>query len=117
MITFEHVSKRYDDGTLAVDDLSLECATGEITVLVGSSGCARTTSRRMINRLVEPSSGATSIDGRDVRSSEPSELRRGVGQVIQHGGLFAHRTLIDNIATVPRPLGRSRAEARRRPTS
>ena len=117
MITFEHVSKRYDDGTLAVDDLSLECATGEITVLVGSSGCARTTSRRMINRLVEPSSGATSIDGRDVRSSGPSELRRGVGQVIQHGGLFPHRTVIDNIATVPRPLGRSRAEARRRPTS
>ena len=114
MITFEHVSKRYDDGTLAVDDLSLECATGEITVLVGSSGCGKTTSLRMINRLVDPTSGTISIDGRDVRRSEPAQLRRGIGYVIQHGGLFPHRTVVDNIATVPRLLGSSKAEARKR---
>lgn len=114
MITFEHVSKRYDDGTLAVDDLSLECATGQITVLVGSSGCGKTTSLRMINRLVDPSSGTVSVDGRDVRSSEPAQLRRGMGYVIQHGGLFPHRTVLDNITTVPRLLGTSREASRRR---
>jgi osmoprotectant transport system ATP-binding protein len=114
MITFEHVSKRYPDGTLAVDDLSLECGTGQITVLVGSSGCGKTTSLRMINRLVEPSSGTIAVDGRDVKDSEPSQLRRGMGYVIQHGGLFPHRTVIDNVCTVPRLLGRSRADARRR---
>ncbi len=114
MITFEHVSKRYEDGTLAVDDLSLECATGEITVLVGSSGCGKTTSLRMINRLVEPTSGTVSVDGRDVRTSEPAQLRRGMGYVIQHGGLFPHRTIVDNIATVPRLLGSPRAQARAR---
>ena len=114
MITFEHVSKRYEDGTLAVDDLSLECATGEITVLVGSSGCGKTTSLRMINRLVEPTSGTVSVDGRDVRASEPAQLRRGMGYVIQQGGLFPHRTIVDNIATVPRLLGSSRSAARAR---
>ncbi|HWE54842.1 MAG TPA: ABC transporter ATP-binding protein [Acidimicrobiales bacterium] len=114
MITFEHVSKRYEDGTLAVDDLSLECATGEITVLVGSSGCGKTTSLRMINRLVDPSSGVVAVDGRDIRESAPAELRRGMGYVIQHGGLFPHRTIVDNITTVPRLLGRSKAESRQR---
>jgi osmoprotectant transport system ATP-binding protein len=114
MITFDHVSKRYDDGTLAVDDLSLECATGEITVLVGSSGCGKTTSLRMINRLVEPTSGTVSIDGTDVRSSDPARLRRMIGYVIQQGGLFPHRTVIENIATVPRLLGTPRPQARQR---
>src|SRR5579875_2259626 len=114
MITFEHVSKRYEDGTVAVDDLSLECATGEITVLVGSSGCGKTTSLRMINRLVEPTSGTVCIDGEDVRNSEPARLRRGMGYVIQHGGLFPHRTVVDNIATVPRLLGASKSESRKR---
>src|SRR5579875_2624346 len=114
MITFEHVSKRYDDGTLAVDDLSLECATGEITMLVGTSGCGKTTSLRMINRLVEPTSGTIAIDGHDVTKSDPSELRRGIGYVIQQGGLFPHRTIVDNIATVPRLLGTSKAAAQAR---
>ena len=114
MITFDHVTKRYEDGTVAVDDLFLECATGEVTVLVGSSGCGKTTSLRMVNRLVEPTSGAVLVDGEDVRRSDPAELRRRMGYVIQHGGLFPHRTVIDNIATVPRLLGRPRAEARRR---
>jgi osmoprotectant transport system ATP-binding protein len=114
MITFEHVSKRYEDGTLAIEDLSFECATGEITVLVGPSGCGKTTSLRMINRLIEPTSGTVSVDGTDVRRSDPAHLRRGMGYVIQQGGLFPHRTVIDNITTVPRLLGTSRGDARRR---
>ena len=114
MIRFEHVSKRYDDGTLAVDDLSLECHDAEITVLVGSSGCGKTTSLRMINRMVEPSSGTVSLDGVDVRSGDPAELRRRMGYVIQQGGLVPHRTVEDNIATVPRLLGSTRRLARRR---
>jgi osmoprotectant transport system ATP-binding protein len=114
MITFDHVTKRYEDGTLAVDNLSLSCATGEITVLVGSSGCGKTTTLRMINRLVEATSGTVTIDGTDVRSSDPVRLRRTIGYVIQSGGLFPHRTVIDNISTVPRLLGRSRTEAHRR---
>ena len=113
MITFDHVTKRYGDGTLAVDDLYLSCATGEITVLVGSSGCGKTTSLRMINRLVEATSGTVKIDGTDVRSSDPVRLRRTIGYVIQSGGLFPHRTILDNIATVPRLLGTSRNVARR----
>jgi osmoprotectant transport system ATP-binding protein len=114
VITFDHVIKRYDDGTLAVDDLSVECATGEITVLVGSSGCGKTTSLRMINRLVDATSGTISVDGADVHRSDPAELRRGMGYVIQHGGLFPHRNILDNIATVPRLLGTSKAQSRSR---
>jgi osmoprotectant transport system ATP-binding protein len=114
MITFEHVSKRYPDGTIAVDGLSLECADGEVTVLVGSSGCGKTTSLRMINRLVDPTSGVIRLDGEDVARSDPAELRRRMGYVIQHGGLFPHRTILDNVATVPRLLGSSKAKARAR---
>jgi osmoprotectant transport system ATP-binding protein len=114
MITFDHVTKRYEDGTVAVEDLNLSCATGEITVLVGSSGCGKTTCLRMINRLVEATSGTVSIDGADVRSSDPVRLRRTIGYVIQSGGLFPHRTVIDNISTVPRLLGTSRKDAHRR---
>jgi osmoprotectant transport system ATP-binding protein len=114
MITFDHVTKRYEDGTLAVEDLNLSCATGEITILVGSSGCGKTTTLRMINRLVEATSGTVTIDGTNVRSSDPVQLRRTIGYVIQSGGLFPHRTVIDNISTVPRLLGTSRNEAHRR---
>jgi osmoprotectant transport system ATP-binding protein len=114
MISFDHVSKRYPDGTLAVDDLSFECADAEITVLVGTSGCGKTTSLRMINRLVEPTSGTIRVNGKDVTTSDPAELRRSMGYVIQQGGLFPHRTIIDNIATVPRLLGTSRTRARAR---
>jgi osmoprotectant transport system ATP-binding protein len=114
MISFEHVTKRYDDGTVAVDDLSLVCATGEITMLVGTSGCGKTTSLRMINRLVDPTAGKITIDDHDVTTSDPSELRRGIGYVIQQGGLFPHRSIIDNVATVPRLLGSSRSQARGR---
>lgn len=105
MITFEHVTKRYPDGTVAVDDLSFEVPEGEILVLVGPSGCGKTTSMRMINRMIEPTEGTITVDGVDVMSTEPSELRRGIGYVIQQIGLFPHRSVADNIATVPRLLG------------
>jgi osmoprotectant transport system ATP-binding protein len=114
MITFEHVTKRFPDGTVAVEDLDLTCPTGQITVFVGPSGCGKTTSLRMINRLVEPTSGRIAVDGEDVRTHDASELRRGMGYVIQQAGLFPHRTVLDNVATVPLLLGVRRAEARHR---
>lgn len=105
MISFEHVTKRYPDGTVAVDDLSFHVEEGEILVLVGPSGCGKTTSMRMINRMVEPTSGTIRVDGRDVTAMDPAELRRGIGYVIQQIGLFPHRSVADNVATVPRLLG------------
>ena len=108
MIRFEHVTKRYPDGTVAVTDLTLDMASGETTVLVGSSGCGKTTVLRMINRLIDPTDGIITIDGEDVRQVAPPELRRGIGYVIQSGGLFPHRTVADNIATVPKLLGWSK---------
>jgi osmoprotectant transport system ATP-binding protein len=114
MITFDHVVKTYPDGTRAVDDVSLECATGRITVFVGPSGCGKTTSLRMINRSIEPSEGRVLLDGKDIRETNLTELRRGIGYVIQSAGLFPHRTVIDNITTVPRLLGTPRKQARSR---
>ena len=114
MIGLDHVGKRYPDGTVAVDDLTIEMASREITVLVGSSGCGKTTTLRMINKLILPTSGTVSIDGRDVATIPNVELRRGIGYVIQQSGLFPHKRVIDNITTVPRLLGwdRKRAESR-----
>ncbi len=114
MITFESVTKRYPDGTVAVDDLDLEVPAGKTVVLVGPSGCGKTTSLRMINRLVEPSSGRILLDGTDIRDRNPAQLRRGIGYVIQQTGLFPHRTVEDNIATVPVLTGLSRKKARDR---
>jgi osmoprotectant transport system ATP-binding protein len=114
VITFEHVTKRYPDGTVALDNLSLECATGKTTVLVGTSGSGKTTAVRLINRMVEPTSGRVLIDGTDVRSRPPEQLRRGIGYVIQQVGLFPHRTIADNIATVPYLLGWAKKKARAR---
>jgi osmoprotectant transport system ATP-binding protein len=114
LITFEGVTKRYQDGTLAVDDLSLEAATGAITVLVGPSGCGKTTSLRMINRMIDATSGRIMLDGRDVREIDPPTLRRGIGYVIQQAGLFPHRKIVDNIATVPYLLGWNKKKARAR---
>ena len=114
MILLEDVTKRFPDGTLAVDGLTMEMAGGAVTVLLGSSGCGKTTTLRMVNRLVEPTSGRISLDGRDVASFPVTELRRGIGYVLQHAGLFPHRTVADNIATVPRLLGWGAARARRR---
>jgi osmoprotectant transport system ATP-binding protein len=114
MITFESVSKRYPDGTVAVNELSLTAPSGEITVLVGPSGCGKTTSLRMINRMIEPSSGRILLDDKDTASVKPAELRRGMGYVIQHAGLFPHRTVLDNVATVPFLLGQDKKQARAR---
>ena len=114
MITFEAVTKRYPDGTIAVDALDLEIPAGKTVVLVGPSGCGKTTSLRMINRLVEPTEGRVLLDGQDVRAANPARLRRGIGYVIQQTGLFPHRTVQDNIATVPLLNGWSRAKARGR---
>jgi len=114
VIEFDSVTKRYPDGTVAVDAVDMRAETGEITVLVGPSGCGKTTSLRMVNRMVEPTSGRVLIDGRDVADTDAAQLRRGIGYVIQHAGLFPHRTVVDNIATVPYLLGWSRRAARRR---
>ena len=114
MIEFEQVVKEFPDGTIAVDHLDLRLESGRITVLVGPSGCGKTTSLRMINRMIDPTSGTVSIDGRNVHDTDPAELRRSIGYVIQHAGLFPHRTIEDNIATVPVLTGVSRREARAR---
>ena len=114
MITFQHVTKRYPDGTVAVDALDLEVPAGKTMVLVGPSGCGKTTTLRMINRLVEPSEGRILLDGQDVQQVNPAQLRRGIGYVIQQTGLFPHRTVEDNIATVPLLNGWRRAKARAR---
>ncbi len=112
MIEFEDVTKQYPDGTVAVDKLSLRIPSNEITVFVGPSGCGKTTSLRMINRTIERSSGRISIDGEDINSGDPVTLRRGIGYVIQHAGLFPHKTVVDNIATVPKLLGWDKAKTR-----
>ncbi|MEU6642174.1 ATP-binding cassette domain-containing protein [Saccharomonospora sp. NPDC046836] len=113
-IEFRDVTKKYPDGTIAVDGLSLTVEDGTITVLVGPSGCGKTTSLRMINRMVEPTSGTILLDGKDVRDSDAALLRRGIGYVIQHAGLFPHRTVLSNVATVPLLSGWDRRKARTR---
>jgi osmoprotectant transport system ATP-binding protein len=112
MITFDDVVKVYPGGSTAVDRLSLELPTGRTTVFVGPSGCGKTTSLRMINRMISPTSGRVLIDGKDVAGQDEAVLRRGIGYVIQHAGLFPHRTVLDNVATVPMLLGKTRREAR-----
>ncbi len=112
MIRFDHATKRYPDGTVAVDQLDLEAPSGKITVLVGPSGCGKTTSLRMINRMIEPTSGTVWLDDTDTASMPAHELRRQIGYVIQHAGLFPHRTIVDNIATVPFLLGTDKKQAR-----
>jgi osmoprotectant transport system ATP-binding protein len=112
MITFDSVTKAFPGGNVAVDNLSLELPTGQITVLVGPSGCGKTTSLRMINRTIEPTSGTISIDGQDVTQQDAALLRRNIGYVIQNAGLFPHRTIADNIATVPLLNGVNKKQAR-----
>src|SRR3954449_614359 len=112
MITFDQVTKTFPGGNVAVDHLSLELPTGQITVFVGPSGCGKTTSLRMINRTIEPSSGTIAIDGEDVSKQDAALLRRKIGYVIQHAGLFPHRTVADNIATVPLLNGVNKKQAR-----
>ncbi len=114
MITLKDVTKQYPDGTVAVGNLDLEIPGGEITVLLGSSGCGKTTTLRMINRLIEPTSGEIELDGRNLLAMPVHELRRGIGYVIQQAGLFPHRSVADNIATVPRLLGWDKERQRKR---
>ena len=113
-IRLEAVGKTYADGTVAVDALTLDVAPGEVCVLVGPSGCGKTTTLKMINRLIEPTSGRILLDGEDVTHADPVALRRRMGYVIQHVGLFPHRTVAQNIATVPELLGWDRARVRDR---
>ena len=114
MIEFRSVSKEYPDGTAAVDDFSLVVPAHKTTVLVGSSGCGKTTLLRMVNRMVEPTAGSIEIDGEDIRSRNAVELRRSIGYVMQNSGLLPHITVIDNIATVPVLQGTPRGQARER---
>lgn len=114
MIRFDSVKKSYSDGTLAVDGLSLEVPSGKVSVLVGPSGCGKTTALRMINRMIEPTAGRVLLNHREITSIPAVELRRGIGYVIQQGGLFPHKTVLDNIATVPLLLGKSKQQARSR---
>lgn len=111
----EGVTKRYPaSGSVAVDDLTLDVAPGEVCVLIGPSGCGKTTALRMVNRLIEPTSGRITIDGTPVTTLSPPELRRRIGYVIQEVGLLPHLTVASNVATVPRLLGWERDRVRRR---
>jgi osmoprotectant transport system ATP-binding protein len=114
MIEFKSVTKRFQEGTVAVDDFSLQLPAHKVTVLVGSSGSGKTTLLRMINRMVDPTSGTIEIDGDDIAQVEPVKLRRGIGYVMQNSGLLPHRRVIDNIATVPRLTGVPKEQAHER---
>lgn len=111
MIEFRSVTKRFPDGTLAVEEFDLVIPARKTTVLVGSSGSGKTTLLRMINRMVDPSSGSIEIDGESVLDRDPVKLRRSIGYVMQNSGLLPHRRVLDNITTVPRLNGVSRREA------
>jgi len=112
-VELREVTKRYGD-TVAVDHLSLTAPAGRITVLIGPSGCGKTTSLRMVNRLIEPTSGEILIDGQNVLKEDPTQLRRRIGYVIQQVGLFPHRTIGQNVATVPELLGWTATRVRAR---
>jgi osmoprotectant transport system ATP-binding protein len=108
MIRLEAISKQYPNGQVAVRELTLDIPDGEVCVLVGPSGCGKTTTLKMVNRLIEPTSGRIFLDGRDVTNADPVELRRHIGYVIQQVGLFPHQTIATNIGTVPKLLGWSK---------
>ena len=114
MIGFENVRKEYPGGTLAVEDLTLEIASHEAVALVGTSGSGKTTLMRMINRMVDPTAGRVHIDDEDVAAMDPVVLRRSIGYVMQASGLLPHRTVLDNITTVPVLRGTAKGEARER---
>src|SRR6516165_57475 len=104
MIVLKQVSKTYDTGHVAVCNVSLHVPRGKMLVLLGGSGCGKTTTLKMINRLIDPTSGRITVNGRDVRRTDPVELRRGIGYVFQGSGLFPHMSVAENIAVVPKLL-------------
>src|SRR6478752_9677282 len=112
MIRLRGVGKTYDDGTVAVQDLDLDVARGELVCLVGPSGCGKSTTLKMVNRLIEPTNGTIEIDGEDVTRQDPVQLRRRIGYVIQQVGLFPHQRVVNNVMTVPLLYGESRATAK-----
>ncbi|GAA5144724.1 ATP-binding cassette domain-containing protein [Nocardioides marinquilinus] len=114
MIRLTGIGKTYPDGTVAVHELDLEVGRGELAVLVGPSGCGKSTTLKMINRLIEPTTGTIEIDGDDVTRRDPVELRRGIGYVIQAVGLFPHQRITANVMTVPLLYGESKRTARQR---
>src|SRR5687767_3134566 len=114
MIEYRSISKTFADGTEAVADFSLELPSRTTTVLVGSSGCGKTTLLRMVNRMVDPTHGQVLIDDVDVATRNRVELRRSIGYVMQHAGLLPHRKVIDNVATVLRLNGMARKQANER---
>src|SRR5579885_3214406 len=114
MIALEGLTKRYGPGPPAVDALSLEVVSGEVCALIGPSGSGKSTTLRMVNRLIEPTSGRIWLDGEDVTRLPAVELRRRMGYVIQQVGLFPHLTVAENVATVPRLLGWDRSRTRAR---
>ena len=112
MIEYRSVTKQFPDGTLAVEDFSLVLPSRQTTVFVGSSGSGKTTLLRMINRMVDPTSGTIEIDGVDIATLAPVNLRRSIGYVMQNSGLLPHRTVVNNVATVPLLRGVPRRKAR-----
>ena len=114
MIRFDHVSKTYPGGARAVEDFSLTIERGSTTVFLGTSGCGKTTLMRMVNAMVTPTSGTVFVRDQDVAGADPVRLRRSIGYVLQEGGLFPHRSIADNIATVLRLEGVNKAESRER---
>ena len=115
MIALDRVSKSFDDGvSFAVKELNLQVAEGETLILLGSSGCGKTTTLKMINRLIEPTAGQIEVDNRNVMDVDPVELRRSIGYVFQGIGLFPHMRVADNVSIVLRLLGWSRRRRSRR---
>jgi osmoprotectant transport system ATP-binding protein len=113
VIVFDHVTKKFGE-VIAVNDLSIEIRDGETVMLLGPSGCGKTTTLKMINRLIEHTSGTILFNGKDIAQEDPVQLRRSMGYVIQQAGLFPHLTVGDNIGTVPRLLGWKPAQIRAR---
>lgn len=114
LITLTDISKRYGSGNYAVRAVSLSVAEGETVVLLGSSGCGKTTTLKMINRLVEPTAGRIEVGGKDIAGLDALSLRRSIGYVFQDIGLFPHLTVGENVEIVPRLLGWSSSERRQR---
>lgn len=114
MIRFDGVSKHYPDGTIAVDDVSFDVEDNSTVVLVGSSGSGKSTLLSLVNRMIDPTRGRVLINGEDINGADPVQLRRSIGYVLQSGGLLPHRTVLDNVATVPLLKGESKAQARRK---